>query len=611
MQCGKRDQPSCPNEPFCKGRLVPTEEGKCKRCGVGAGSRPCDTFPYCKGRFISASAGVQLEACKQCGAEGKPPCLHEDTGRQIAGASPCDKGLQRTSVTAGNVVMLLPGQDSYCTSATLPGQCGFVGQNSCSGECKGRSTATEDGLQCVECGGPGQGTCDGANQDLCDAGLVSFQEASLAPICVCPLGGCNTAVDDCSGDGVIDQSGGGGTSVDDSVDEDDEDVSADCGDLGQPRCTFDDGPACSVRLLADEDGTCVPCGDAPGDVPCEEDDPPRCGFRLVLDNDFCESCGGPDEPVCCDKGKCSDDPENKACDEGLYRTGANIGTAVIRTVTAEAYCSTVDSGNRCGLIGQPPCLAKVEDSGLSGTVERPCIGLAVPSLDGTLCVPCGNAGDLPCYDREKECTGRLITVFDSDFQPAFCFEIDNDDNSDLVADQSGGDCGLPGMVGCMGTATPCTGRSNTQAIISDDGTTFMCIPCGGVDQLACTAAEPCDGSLRLYTKRCVACGGLSEPVCPRPEMGPPCNTDLQAFGTTCEPAGNAPEKVEVVDQSFSECGSEGVEPCPGQPACGDLLFLVEEAGSLKCSSTQPGMFMDELNNTVECFFGLFVCLRAC
>ena len=284
---------------------MPTEEGRCKRCGVDDGAGPCNTYPYCRGRRVSAVDGVQLESCEACGGEGMPPCLHEDTGRQRPGQSPCDQGLQRTSVTTGSVEILIPGQGSYCTSATVAGQCGYVGQASCNGECSGRSTASEDGLQCIECGGPGQGTCDGANQVPCDAGLITFEDASLSPICVCPVGGCNTALDDCSD--VIDQSQASGD-IDDIPDEDDEDVSADCGDEGQPLCQFDEGRPCALRLLPDEDGTCVPCGDAPGDVPCEEDDTPRCGFRLVLNNDFCESCGGPDEAVCCDKQQCSDDP---------------------------------------------------------------------------------------------------------------------------------------------------------------------------------------------------------------------------------------------------------------------------------------------------------------
>ena len=113
VKCGKRDQPPCPTQPHCKGRLVPTEEGRCKRCGVGKGSRPCNTYPYCNGRLVSAIDGVQLESCENCGGEGMPPCLHEDTGRQRPGQSPCDKDLQRTSVSAGNTVMLVPGQGSY------------------------------------------------------------------------------------------------------------------------------------------------------------------------------------------------------------------------------------------------------------------------------------------------------------------------------------------------------------------------------------------------------------------------------------------------------------------------------------------------------------------
>jgi hypothetical protein len=212
----------------------------------------------------------------------------------------------------------------------------------------------------------------------------------------------------------------------------------------------------------------------------------------------------------------------------------------------------------------------------------------VPSLDRTLCVPCGRAGDLPCYDRDKFCTGSLITVFDAQSQPIFCFQAD----TEALVDQSGGDCGLPGMIACEGTM-PCIGRSNAQSVFAENGQFMICTSCGGIDQIACTSAEPCDGSLRLWENRCYACGGEGEPVCPRPEMGPPCNTDLQPFGTTCEPAGNIPleKEDEVVDQSFTECGLDNAEPCPGQPACGDLLFLVVESGALKCSSAQPGVFL--------------------
>lgn len=596
VKCGKRDQPPCPTQPHCKGRLVPTEEGRCKRCGVGKGSRPCNTYPYCNGRLVSAIDGVQLESCENCGGEGMPPCLHEDTGRQRPGQSPCDKDLQRTSVSAGNTVMLVPGQGSYCTGAAVPGQCGYVGQASCSGDCYGRSTASEDGLQCIECGGPGQGTCDGVNQHSCDAGLIEFQEPSLAPICVCPVGGCNTAHDDCSEDGVLDQSGDGNT-PDNTPDPNDPDASDECGGEGQPLCQFDEGPACASRLLPDEGGICYACGDEPGNVPCGEDDPPRCGFRLVLNTDFCESCGGEGEVVCCDKDQCTDDSDNRACDEGLFRTGSDIGNVVVKTVTAGAYCSTLTPTavvNRCGEVDFPPCEPKEDDSG--SEAELPCIGLSQPSEDGTKCEKCGDAGETGCADREKPCTGSLIPIVNPGSDRPFCFQLPEMADSPEVADQSSGDCGEPGMVACAGPKL-CTGRSNVQALSGENGMYMGCALCGGADQAVCLSGEPCDGLLRRHQNRCWACGGLGEPVCPRPEMGAPCNTDLQPYGTICEPAGTVPpeekeveEKEVVIDQAYTDCGSDGAEPCPGQPACGDLLFLVEDAGALKCSSKQPGMY---------------------
>jgi hypothetical protein len=253
--CGDQDMQPCLSEPFCKLGLVPTEAGRCKKCGLDEdGSRPCLSAPYCSGYRISVIGGVELESCEACGSEGEPPCLDEDTGKFKKGIPVCKDGLRRTSVEVGDTRVRVDGQDSYCTAAEVPGQCGFVGQESCNGECKGRSTASEDGQNCVDCGGPGQGTCDGPNQEPCDSRLEVVEQDNLAPICLCLEDGCNECAT------VSLQSGPGGA-----------EEAEPCGELGEPACEVDtggfnaaDGSAvtqktlqCGKRLIVDEDGVCV------------------------------------------------------------------------------------------------------------------------------------------------------------------------------------------------------------------------------------------------------------------------------------------------------------------------------------------------------------------
>lgn len=574
----------CPNEPFCKGRLVPTEEHRCKKCGLAEdGSRPCLTPPYCAGRRISAIDGVDLVACEPCGDEGQPPCLDEDTGRAKKGITACKKGLRRTSVAVGDERVRVAGQESFCTAEQLPTGCGYVGQETCDGVCKGRSTASEDGQMCVECGGPGQGTCDGPNQVLCDEKLEVFEQDNLAPICLCPEDGCN----DCLDGGVMDQSGPG----------DGGDSSVPCGGQGDAVCPEE--PYCDKRTLPDEDGTCTPCGDEDGSLPCTEDDLPRCGYRLALVGDFCKSCGGLDQPVCCDRQQCDkSDPTNTACDAGLFRTGTQLVTFSIKNQASEAFCSDVDTGNLCGLIDQPPC---VIDKEAAANGQRPCLNLATPDLAGTKCVRCGKEGDPACEEREQGlCTGNLVELYDEFGTPATCFNPKStaddtkadDTKADRVKDQSAGaeDCGMPNMAWCVGTPTPCIGRSIPVA-------GNVCAPCGGPAQVACSSGPPCDDNLRSYKRKCVECGGDGQAVCPLARMGPPCNEGLEAVGAHCEAgAGATQPDGEVLNQSATPeqlnptapCGLENDIPCAGQPACGEGFYLVIYQGKLKCSSVRPG-----------------------
>jgi hypothetical protein len=188
--CGKVGNVPCQTKPFCGPGQQASEEGLCIVCGDEAGAVPCEHAPYCQGRLIGMMGGSMLDFCEACGSVNKPPC-----GDKLAG-KPCDDGLFRTSVALlGDARVAAKGQESVCTSESLAGQCGFVGQESCEGVCRGRSTTSEDGQTCEECGGAGQGTCDGLNQAACDAGLVVQEQGDLQPVCVCAKGvsSCSTS----------------------------------------------------------------------------------------------------------------------------------------------------------------------------------------------------------------------------------------------------------------------------------------------------------------------------------------------------------------------------------------------------------------------------------
>ena len=463
---------------------------------------------------------MQLEVCEGCGGESEPPCLDEDTNRTKPRMQPCKRGLRRTTLDVGDDRMRVLGQDSFCTSETLPGQCGYAGQETCDGECKGRSTASEDGQMCVECGGPGQGTCDGVNQDACDAGLEVFEDGTLAPICVCPDSGCPGC------DTVEDQSGPSTSGQAES-----------CGQEGQPRCVDNDyypeydedydedddtsgeitdqsGPAgagpeesvdgrdCGVQLLADEDGTCLGCGVNPGDVPCPEF--PQCGRGLVFVGDFCEACGGELQPVCCDEKTCSDeDPNDRACADGLVRRGTFLNQELaITTQTSEAYCATsgVDNASNCGQTNQPPC----DEEEAEDPNTRKCLGLTTVSTDGTECVRCGGDLQVPCEERFQMCTSDLLTIFDVVLDPVVCLKVRQE-----VASQSGGDCGLDGMPPCDGF------RCLQQTILASSIDGAVCIECGTAGRVRCPSGAPCSGVLRwnTNTNKCDECGDEGQAVC--------------------------------------------------------------------------------------------------
>jgi hypothetical protein len=228
--CGTKGTIPCSSKPYCDKGLLPTEEGICKVCGNVAGSIPCADEPKCAPRLLNAINGVELETCEPCGNLDQPPC-----GDRLKD-KPCDDGLFRTTMSLEDGIRIRAvGQESFCSGVQVAGQCGFVGQESCEGECKGRSTASEDGQICEECGGEGMGTCDQANTQTCDKGLNVQKEADLAPVCICTAGTgmCDPAAS------VVTQSGGDNN----------------CGNAGKAVCVSE--PFCKPRLIPGEDGLCA------------------------------------------------------------------------------------------------------------------------------------------------------------------------------------------------------------------------------------------------------------------------------------------------------------------------------------------------------------------
>ena len=250
--CGSENMTPCVQQPYCNDRLLPSEEGLCLPCGHVVGELPCPSMPYCDGRLIAYLGDVALDTCEECGSEDQPPC--GDRARD----QPCDEGLYRTTVSAeGGIRLRAEGQDAYCSATPVTGQCGFIGQPTCSGDaalCRGASTVSEDGLMCEECGAQGQGTCDGANQTPCETGLQIVEDAGLAPVCVCPEESTECTREEESV--VIAQSGGGPMPGSDGAPGAYGEVSApDCGQRGTTACQVE--PYCGSRLIPDENNKCA------------------------------------------------------------------------------------------------------------------------------------------------------------------------------------------------------------------------------------------------------------------------------------------------------------------------------------------------------------------
>lgn len=582
FRCGQLRTMPCPTLPYCGKNLAVGDGGVCVRCGHRAGALPCTSTPACKGRMTDVVEGVALQTCENCGGEDEPPCSDKLSD------PPCDSGLHRTTITSHDKRLIVVGQQSVCASQKSTDQCGFVGQKSCGGTCQGRSVPSEDNLTCIECGSASQVICDGPEQERCDDGLEEYHAVGQRRICLCPEPGCagpNPCPDD---DAIIDQSRpGNGATLEDE---------RECGSLGQSRCL--ETPYCGDQLLADEDGICHPCGEAEGAVPCADE--PQCGYRLSvsLADDFCTACGGPGDPVCCETDFCSeDDPFDTPCDAGLTAIGVRLGTDLeLRSQAAEAYCSEEGQSSGCGKVGQPPCVVELDEN---RDPARPCYGLSTPSADGLECIRCGKADQPPCINRFKMCTGKLVAVF-SDDKPDLCIRPAQMPDG-AVADQSvvSNACGTAGLPWCKGTPARCLGRT----VVAAAG---VCAECGAAGQFACTEGSPCDPPLRQYQSKCIACGAADQAVCGRPVMGPPCNKGLTAIGGQCKAA-----TQDVDDQSLKGlkgspdhsngtlgCGRNGAQPCPGQPACGNNLFLIKDAGEIICSDKQPSAYIRHLKNGV-------------
>lgn len=230
----------CVQQPYCNDRLLPSEDGLCLPCGDVVGALPCATEPYCEGRLIAYVGDVALDTCEECGGESQPPC--GDRARD----QPCDEGLFRTTVTAeAGIRLRAQGQESYCSATQMAGQCGYIGQPTCSGDatpCLGPSTPSTDGQTCVECGAQGQGTCKGDDQTPCDRYLVSVQEGESPPVCICPEGSTDCTPDAAS----VDQSGAGAP-----ISAEFGSSEPDCGQRGKVACTTQ--PFCTApRTIPDE-----------------------------------------------------------------------------------------------------------------------------------------------------------------------------------------------------------------------------------------------------------------------------------------------------------------------------------------------------------------------
>jgi hypothetical protein len=331
---------------------------------------------------------------------------------------------------------------------------------------------------------------------------------------------------------------------------------------------------------------CVPCGDAANDPPCHDD--PACGFRLVESGDAttCVACGGLEQPVCCNTAYCSDDESDTACDEGLSREIVKVEQYIYAQRGTGAKCidtTFAEVRTRCGGVGDRPCLAS--------EAHKPCRRRTTPSADGLSCIKCGSRNEAPCIGARHECAANLVILNDADGNPQLCVDSVTYAEraatvNDGVVSQSGGGlppCGLAGQPLCTNGGPACNGRNT---IVGS-----LCQACGGIDEPICSGADPCDSTseLRRESNKCVACGNEGSRVCADPTFGPGCNDGLENMQGRCLKPNDG-----VKDQSYSgpseatQCGMEGMAPCPGSPGCANGLYLAVQDNALMCTSSAPG-----------------------
>ena len=289
---------------------------------------------------------------------------------------------------------------------------------------------------------------------------------------------------------------------------------------------------------------CIRCGEVANDPPCNVGRPCNQGLVPSEDSLSCRTCGGIDEPVCCNSRFCSDSRTDRACDPGLTR--ARVQVEEIGTVAEFGVGATcVEPPQACGRNGTEPCGEEAADDA--------CAGRLTPSQDYLTCIPCGALEQPPCMESADLCDSGLEVLRDSEEAPELCVTgalltqaLEAALAPGAVLDQSGGAaCGLAGQPVCRDPEDPdrpaCVGRTT---IVVENGSD-MCRGCGSADQPECTGdnvGDPCDPGFHPEGGMCVSCGYRGGAVC---SYRPYCLEGLENVEGFCQTKADAEAEAEV------------------------------------------------------------------
>ena len=342
-------------------------------CGDAAFNPPCNDDLPCGGRL---TPNGDASACVPCGGLNDPICNVEGSDER-----PCDSGLTRSNVKVEEFVVAEDGTGAVCTAETVAqvesaAGCGNVGERPClEGEaqqpCKGRATPTQDGLQCIVCGGLDEAPCAG-EKSQCSGQLIILMDANNEPQ-LCVNSTTLATAQAPAPAGVLDQSGGG---------------AAPCGLAGQPWCN-NGGPVCLGRT--------------------------------AIVGRTCEACGGIKQPVCSGVEGSGDIVRSQSggsdgfsgiaspCDPGLRQEGSSCVACGARGEKVCASPIVGDSGCDEGLSNIEGFCLKPEDSGAQ---VRDQSGGGDPPPPPEPTAGCGLEGADPCPGQPACGTGLYLVVAD-------------------------------------------------------------------------------------------------------------------------------------------------------------------------------------------------------